>query len=454
MKKFNDIHINSADVKPGDAFFAIKGYITDGHKFVNDADKRGAEAIYVEHYVDNVDINKQIVVKDTRRELAIVSSQHYNCPSEKMNIVGITGTNGKTTITNICNHVLMSNGLSSAVIGTIGVSINGKIQDNDRYEYAGRTTPESFQLQKMFSNMVEDDVKNCFMEVSSHALYLYRTLATKFKVTAFTNLTQDHLDFHKTMDNYFEAKALLFGPDYPSKRVICIDDKAGTELARRCKNNGDNVITCGLCSNADLNPETVNVNFPLIGKFNTQNMLIAYGICKQLGLKDKQIVSGLESMNNVPGRMELVGRELSGIPKVVVDYAHTPDALHNCLNALKDEVSGKIYCVFGCGGDRDKAKRPIMGKIASELADYCYVTSDNPRSEDPQSILDDIVKGICDDNFTVICDRAKAIKQAIEDATENDLVLIAGKGHEKTQTIGNTVIDFDDCQVALEILCG
>lgn len=419
----NDVEVlgienDNRKVKPGFAFFCIVGYVTDGHKFADGAINLGASVLFVEHKLD-LDIT-QVVCKNTREIMGLVSAKFYDYPSERMNVVGVTGTNGKTTITHILQHVLGN----SCVIGTNGIEVNG-----EKIDYNGRTTPESFQLQKLFSEL---NVDNVLMEVSSHALCLDRVTGTKFKVTAFVNLTQDHLDYHKTMQDYFEAKATLFSKKYPAKRVICIDDKWGQELARRCPD----AITVGFNKEADYNPGNVKVDFPLIGKFNIQNMLVAYGICKALGVKN--IEEKLASTPYVEGRMQKVGN-------CVVDYAHTPDALEKAINTLKEITKGRVITVFGCGGDRDKEKRPKMGKIASEYSDYTIVTSDNPRSEDPQEIINQIVEPM--NNYKVVIDRREAIAKAINMANKEDMILVAGKGHEKTQTIGDKVIPFDDVEV-------
>ena len=286
------------------------------------------------------------------------------------------------------------------------------------------------------------------MEVSSHALDQDRAKGINFSVTAFTNLSQDHFDYHKDMNDYFEAKAKLFSSDYPAKRVICIDDEWGKKLAESCKSK-DDVLTVGLNEEADLNLNNTNVDFPLIGNFNKQNMLVAYGICKSLGLADEKIVKALETMPSVEGRMQVVSEK----PKVIVDYSHTPDALEKAILTCKETCKGRLITLFGCGGDRDKDKRPKMGKIASENSDVVVVTSDNPRSEDPQAIIDDIMNGI-NDSSEVYCevDRGAAIKKAIELAAADDYVLLAGKGHEKYQVIGDKEIHFDDREEALKHL--
>ena len=445
------LELNSKEVKPGYAFFCIVGFEADGHKFADNAVENGATCLFVEHELENIDV-PQVIVKNTRDVMAEVADIFYGCPTEKFNVVGITGTNGKTTITNIISHVLTTCNRHCGLVGTNGIKIDGVETDSEDFKFVGRTTPEAFQLQKIMYEFKQRGINNIVMEVSSHAIEQNRIKGIRFGVTAFTNLTQDHLDYHKTMENYFEAKAKLFSKEYPAKRVICIDDEWGQKLYKQAYMNGEDVISVGLNKDALFNLDKVVVNFPLIGRFNQQNMLVAYGICRQLGFDHDEIVNALETMPVVEGRMQLVevGEKK---PKVFVDYCHTPDALQKAIETLKNDCNGKVFVVVGCGGDRDKDKRPKMGKIAVEASDYAIITSDNPRREKPEDIIDDIVAGIkAYKNYEVEVDRASAIEKAIKMAEAQDFVLLAGKGHEKYQEIGTKKHHFDDVEVALSAL--
>lgn len=381
------------------------------------------------------------------------------------NWIAITGTNGKTTTTFLVEHIARVAGKRTGVIGTVGVRVG------DERAKTAHTTPESPDLQELFARMRDAHCDVVAMEVSSHALDLRRTWATRFAVTAFTNLTQDHLDYHHTFEAYFEAKALLFSKDYPAKRVICIDDKWGRELLRRCSAAGDNVVTTGFDPSAQIHPgeivyapthtsvelhvrgERFRFDYPLAGRFNVSNIMNAFGIGLQLGIPADLIVQALSESPQVPGRLERVHAAHDGGVSVFVDYAHTPDALKKALSSIIALTPGRTICVFGCGGDRDAGKRSIMGREALE-ADYAIVTSDNPRSEDPLAIIADIESGMGagSGRYEVVPDRRGAIARALEIARAGDSVLIAGKGHEDYQLIGDKVLHFDDREVAAEEL--
>lgn len=449
--RVSGLQINSSDVLPGDAFFCTVGLKTDGHKFAKDAVERGASVLFVEHEIANLDVC-QVVVENTRSVMPNIAKTFYGNPTDKMKIVGITGTNGKTTASNIVAHVLLDNNIHNGLVGTVGIKIDGSIADNSKFRFAGRTTPEAFQLQRIMYEFLNMGIKNVIMEVSSHAISQGRIDGISFEVTAFTNLTQDHLDFHKTMEDYFQAKAQLFTEKFVSKRVVCIDDNWGIKIYNKVKNAGDDVISVGLHKDADYNLDNVKSKFKLIGKFNKQNMLVAFGICKQLGINEDKIISALNTMPEVEGRMQAVNVRNNKF-KIFVDYCHTPDALENVLLTLKEECRSRLITVFGCGGDRDKDKRPKMGKISAENSDYVIVTSDNPRTENPELIIEDIVAGMNNfDNYEKQIDRKMAIQSAIKLAKEDDVVLIAGKGHEKYQEINGEKIDFDDVKIAEEAL--
>lgn len=466
-EKVGGIAYRSDRVQPGDMFFCIVGLTADGHSFAQDAIDRGAKVLVVERKVylaDATDVT-EVVVKDTRKAMAAAAANFYDHPSRAFKLVGITGTNGKTTTTYLVEHIAQVAGKRTGVIGTVGVRIGGAM------EKTAHTTPESPDLQQMFARMRDERCDTVAMEVSSHALDLARTWDTTFAVTAFSNLTQDHLDYHHTFEAYFEAKALLFSKDYPARRVICIDDKWGSELLRRCSTNEDDIITTGFDTAAQIHPisveyapthtsvmlavrgTTYRFDYPLVGKFNVENVMCAFGIGLQLGFSPEVIVDALEEAPQIPGRLERVKAACDGGVSVFVDYAHTPDALEKALGSIKTLTTGRTFCVFGCGGDRDSAKRSIMGRNAL-AADYAVVTSDNPRHEDPMAIIDDIVTsmGSGEGRFEVEPDRRAAIAAAIERAQAGDSVLIAGKGHEDYQIVGDEVRSFDDRIVAAEEL--
>ena len=454
-------------VQPGDMFFCIVGLVVDGHSFAQDAIDRGAKFIVVERklYLAETDDVTLIVVKDSRKAMAHVADRFYGSPSAEFSLVGVTGTNGKTTTTYLVEQIARAAGKRTGVIGTVGVEIAGA------REKAEHTTPESPDLQRTFARMRDAHCDVVAMEVSSHALDLLRTWHTHFAVTAFSNLTQDHLDYHHTFEAYFEAKARLFSSDYPAKRVICIDDKWGRELHRRCSGADDWVITTGFDPIAQIHPVSVDLQpthtsveldvrgrrvsftYPLVGRFNVENVMCAYGIAMALGISHDTITSALSAAPQVPGRLEHVKAKADGGISVFVDYAHTPDALAKAISSVKALSRGRTFVVFGCGGNRDVAKRSIMGRVALD-ADYAVVTSDNPRNERPEDIIDDIVSGMGEgtDHYEVVPDRRAAIARAIELAQSGDSILIAGKGHEDYQIVGSETLHFDDREVAAEEL--
>lgn len=462
------IAYRSDAVNPGDAFCCIVGLKADGHSFAQDAIDRGARVLIVERKVylaDATDVT-EVVVKDSRKAMARLASRFYGNPSEAFSLVGVTGTNGKTTTTFLVNHIAQVLGNKTGLIGTVGIEIDGE------HRPSSHTTPESPDLQKIFAMMRDEGCGVVSMEVSSHALDLERTWATKFAVTAFTNLTQDHLDYHKTFEAYFAAKARLFSKDYPAKRVINIDSTWGKELLKRSSTNEDIIITTGFDPSAQIHPIDVEygaastrvvlsvrgsqmeVTYPLVGRFNVENVMTAFGIALQLGYSASAIVEALRDVPAVPGRLQRVVAEHDGGISIYVDYAHTPDALEKAIASVSAlETEGKTIVVFGCGGDRDSGKRPIMGRAAL-AADYAVVTSDNPRTEDPNAIIEDIVAGMGEgtDHFEVVPDRRDAIARAIAIANPGDAILIAGKGHEDYQIIGTEKHHFDDREVAAEEL--
>lgn len=465
-EEVSGLAFRSDAVKPGDMFFCIVGNVVDGHSFAQDAINRGATSLVAERKVylaDATDVT-EVVVADSRKAMAHAAANFYDHPSADFSLVGITGTNGKTTTTYLVEHIAEVAGNRCGVIGTVGNKIAGRMEKSEH------TTPESPDLQRLFARMRDAGCTVVAMEVSSHALDLVRTWGADFAVTAFTNLTQDHLDYHHTFDDYFEAKALLFSRDYPARRVINIDGSWGRELLRRVTEAGDDVITTGFDASAQIHPvdisyeatcthavlevrgARVEVTYPLVGRFNVENVMTAFGCALSLGIPVDTIVRALATMPPVPGRLEQVRPAVDAPVTVYVDYAHTPDALTKAIASIKELSNGRTIVVFGCGGNRDASKRPIMG-AAALAADLAVVTSDNPRHEEPGAIIDDIVAGMdAEGSFIVEPDRRAAIAAAIAAAQPGDAILLAGKGHEDYQLVGDAVLDFDDRKVAAEEL--
>ena len=467
------ITYQSNKVKPGEAFCCIVGLKSDGHAYAQDAVNRGASVLIVERALDLEGAQDVtfVLVSDSRKAMAHAAAQFYGNPSRDFSLVGITGTNGKTTTAYLVNSIARSLGNTTGLIGTVGILVDGEELPSEH------TTPESCDLQQLFAQMCDAHCSVVTMEVSSHALALERTWDAHFAVTAFTNLTQDHLDYHKTFEAYFDAKRRLFSADYPAKRVINIDSSWGERLLADVLEQGDEVITTGMAENADIYPvkiaydvartrmvlnvqgSVLEIEYPLVGRFNVENVMTAFGICLQLGFDMHDIAHALENVATVPGRIERValeagqGSERAQAISVYVDYAHTPDAVEKAIASVQQLSQGRTIVVFGCGGDRDATKRPLMGEKAL-AADYAVVTSDNPRTEDPAAIIEDILVGMRghEDRFSVEPDRRSAIRAALALANPGDAVLIAGKGHEDYQIIGTEKHDFDDRVVAREEL--
>lgn len=458
------IEMDSREVKPGALFICIDGYTVDGHSFAQMAVEKGAVAILAEKPVD---VEVPVVrVKSTKRAMAVLADAFYNQPTQKMHLIGVTGTNGKTTITHLIEHIFKSQHKKTGLIGTIEIRIGDTSYD------VKNTTPESLTLQKTFHQMVEENVEVAMMEVSSHALDLGRVHGCDFDVAVFSNLTQDHLDYHHTMEDYRRAKGLLFAQlgnaynhDRPKFAVLNADDAATEEYI---KNTAATVITYGIDRESDIRAtniqitnsgttfdlttptETVRVEMKLIGKFSVYNVLAATASCLVSGIPLSVIVEEIKVLEGVSGRFEVVDAEQDFT--VIVDYAHTPDSLENVLKTVKEFAKRNIYVIVGCGGDRDRTKRPIMARIAAEYSTQAILTSDNPRSEDPLAILKDMEEGLDTDNYVTIADRAEAIRYAVETAHTDDVIVIAGKGHETYQIIGKKVFDFDDREVARKMI--
>lgn len=465
------ITADSRTVQEGSLFICLVGATVDGHSFVEKAVQDGAVAVVVSKPVTVPDHVAVIYVEDTRQALQAAVPFFYDYPASKMRMIGVTGTNGKTTTTHIIAHLLRSQGYTVGVIGTVHILI-----DDQSYPIHN-TTPDVADLQQILQQMVDAGVTHCIMEVSSHALALGRTAGVEYDTAVFTNLTQDHLDFHKTFDNYLAAKAKLFkqvSASYQVKEgkgaVINVDDAYGQSIVDvttspmitystegKGSMNASDLTVTAKSSQFTLNYDgkSYPISTKIAGMFNVYNTLAAVGATLYEGLSMEEIVKGLATFTAVPGRFELIeeGQDFA----VVVDYAHTPDGLENILQTAKKIVENRILVVFGCGGDRDATKRPIMGRIAAQFGDRVFVTSDNPRTEDPVQIVKDVEvgvrEGLHDDvTYEVIVDRREAIHKAIAEATTGDVVIIAGKGHEDYQILKDETIHFDDREVAREAL--
>jgi len=441
-------------IEQGFVFFCIPGLRADGHDFAEDARRRGAVALVVQRSLD-IPL-PQILVADSRAALAHAAARWFGFPTRQLTVFGVTGTNGKTTTTYLMDSILQAAGHRTGIVGTVETRIAERRLDSSR------TTPESADLQALFAEMVASGVTAASIEVSSHAIDLRRVDAVRFSAAAFTNLTQDHLDYHHTIEAYFQAKRRLFTELDVAERIIDIDDSYGQRLAREL----DGCTTVGRAEAASVRAvqefrttsgarftlrtpvgECV-VDLPLPGAFNVSNALVAAGSALAMGVSLDLVVEGLKCAHQVPGRLERVdeGQDFS----VLVDYAHTPDSLEKAIAAVRDVTDGRVIVVFGCGGDRDHAKRRVMGAAAGRGADLAIVTSDNPRSEDPMSIIAEVERGLMevDARYVVESDRASAIEKAIGAAGTGDIVLIAGKGHEDYQIFADQTIHFDDRETA------
>ncbi len=462
-RTINDLTIDSRTAAPGSLFICLKGVHTDGHQYIGKAAGQGAAAVLVE---DDVEVPAGVVkiqVDDTNRAMTELAPWFYDYPAGKMRMIGVTGTNGKTTTTNILRDLLTRTGHKVGLIGTINIMIG------DQKEVSHNTTPDVVDLQKTLYRMVEARCDTCVMEVSSHALALDRVAGIEYDTAALTNITEDHLDFHKTMENYREAKALLFTHLHEGKKprktaVFNMDDPSSPLIMDRVRTK---ILTYGKADTNDVHPLSfragakqmelklatpvgeMDLDLHITGEFNMYNVMTAVCCALAEGLSKEDIVRGLDAFGGVPGRFQLIE---AGQPfTVIVDYAHTPDGLENVLHTARGITKGKLWCVFGCGGDRDRKKRPIMGRIALDLADCIVVTSDNPRSEDPDQIIRDIEAGLTDapeaKEIHTIPDRREAIEFAVSHAAPDDVIMIAGKGHENYQILKDRTIHVDDGEV-------
>lgn len=458
-KEVNHIQYDSRKVNEGDLFVCLTGFEVDGHDYANKAIEAGAKVVLCEK---KIDIKSEgvivLLVNEGRKALATMSANYYGHPTKSLKLIGVTGTNGKTTTVYLLKSMLEKAGKKVGLVGTIANYIGENKLKSER------TTPESLELQKLFKDMVDANCEYCVMEVSSHSLQLDRVYGCEFEVGIFTNLTRDHLDFHKSFDNYYNAKFKLFERSKAS--VINVDDDYGYRVLKDVeKLENKEIKTYSINNNSDfkasdlmlkegdihfkINGEEFNSVLP--GEYNVYNALGAVGAMSILGISNESIRKGLLDVV-VPGRCERIGYKYDIPYDIIIDFAHTPDGLKNILETLKGFTKNRLIAVYGCGGDRDKVKRAELGRIGTELADLAIITSDNPREEDPMAIIKEIVAGITKSNYLAIENRVEAIKLALGMAEEGDVVVLAGKGHENYQITNEGVIHFDEREVVDEIL--
>ncbi|MGZ4319126.1 MAG: UDP-N-acetylmuramoyl-L-alanyl-D-glutamate--2,6-diaminopimelate ligase [Gaiellaceae bacterium] len=435
--EIGDLAYDARAVGPGALFFCVPGSRADGHDFAAQAVEQGAVALVVERPLE-LDV-PQLVVPDVRRAMAPAADEFFEHPSEELQVAGVTGTNGKTTTSFLLYSILAAAGRRPGLLGTIESRVGGERRP------AIRTTPEAIDVQRALREMLDAGDRSCAMEATSHGSELGRLDRVRFAALVFTNLSQDHLDFHGTMERYFEAKRRLFVESEPPAAI-----NVGDDWGRKLAADRTDALTFGFTPEAQIGPAALDgIDLKLRGRFNAENALGALAASRLLGIDDEAIRRGLEAVRGVPGRFEPVAE---GQPfEVIVDYSHKPEALESVLRTARELAEGRVICVFGCGGDRDRGKRPLMGRIASELSDLAIVTSDNPRSEDPAAIIDEILAGVTRE-VEVEPDRAAAIERALSEAAEGDVVLIAGKGHEQGQEFADRTIPFDDREVARDVL--
>lgn len=446
---------DSRMVQPGDLFVAIRGFATDGHEYIGMALSKGAVAIVCEQAGKGI---PAVIVADARAALADIAGNYFHHPSRHLTMIGVTGTNGKTTTTTLIQHILQVQGYQVGLIGTNQNMIGNQVIPTER------TTPESYELQALFARMVDAGCTYCVMEVSSHSLVLDRVRGVHFAVGAFTNLTQDHLDFHKTMQAYRQAKAKLFSMsdcgvinlDDPVAQQMLADAKCPCMTFSADKDTADltaKQITLGASGVEFVATEQgglARVSLGIPGHFSVENALAAIAVCLRLGVSIEDCAAALATAQGVKGRAEVVPTETDYT--ILIDYAHAPDGVSNILRTVRGFAKGRVIAVFGCGGDRDRTKRPIMGRIAAELSDYCIVTSDNPRTERPESIIDDILQGMQDAKVPVdvICDRRQAIWHALDIARTGDVIVLMGKGHETYQEVNHVKHHMDEREIVAD----
>ena len=459
------ISYDSRKVKDGFIFAALPGEHFHGIEFLTQAVKNGASAVLSDQRARTG--LTSVVVPKARPALAAISNHFYDYPSSRLDLFGVTGTNGKTTITFLLQSILEKTGVQCGILGTVRYS--GR-------SFAGPsklTTPESLDLQEMLHQMVSENCGSCVMEVSSHSLVQHRVTGCLFRAAIFTNLTQDHLDYHHTMEDYFQAKSMLFNNQYcrTEKAVINQDDAYGRQLVKMRKDLNLPCVTYGFDANSDFliqewsssgsgsmitilhKEKRITIPTPLIGRYNASNICSAYACMTISNIPQRAIISGISEMQQVPGRLERIDR---GQPfLIIIDYAHTEDALRQLLSTVRPYTKGKLIVLFGCGGERDRGKRPLMGSAAGELADVVILTSDNPRNEDPQAILNDIEAGVKksrNSNLKIYMDRERAIAGAVLLAKAGDTLVLAGKGHEDYQIIGNEKLHFDEREILAKLI--
>jgi len=447
-----DLAYAAGAVRPGALYFCVPGSRADGHDFAAAAVERGAAALVVERQVPVA--VPQIVVEETRAAMPGAAAAFFGYPTRELEVAGVTGTTGKTTTTYLLYAILEAAGRRPGLMGTVESRIGGERKP------AVRTTPEAIDLQRAFRAMLDAGDRSVALEATSHGSELGRLAGIRFAALAFTNLSEEHLDFHGTMERYYAAKRRLFVGPEPPPAAVNVGDAYGRELADELRALGRApLLTFGFADDAEIRPDglehgrlragSIELETRLRGRFNVENVLAAVSVALLLDVEDEAIAEGIARVEGVPGRFETIDE---GQPfTVVVDYSHKPGALENVLRTARDLATGRVLCVFGCGGDRDRTKRPLMGRIAADLADVAIVTSDNPRSEDPDAIIDEVVAG-APGRLEVERDRAKAIGQALEGAQAGDVVVIAGKGHEQGQELDGRVVPFDDRDVARETL--
>lgn len=462
-KEITGVSYDSRKVEPGHMFVCVEGFNSDGHDYIDDAVRRGASSLLVQKKVQAPADTTVIRVKDSRKAMAAVGHVFYNFPSQRLKIIGVTGTNGKTTTTYLLKSILEKAGFNVGLLGTIAIRIGNK-------EFPSlRTTPESLDLHRLFAKMVEEGVEYVVMEVSSHSLDLDRVGYVDFDIGIFTNLTRDHLDFHGNMDNYLDAKIKLF-KSTDRINIINSDDPSKEKIIERIKHLPTPILTYGIKNRADFmatdivlgsssvkynmvwKDKTLPIEVKIPGIISVYNSLAAASALMAEGIQPVHIMEGLNGVEGVKGRSESIdtGRGFN----VIIDYAHTPDGLENILSTINGFAKGRVITVFGCGGNRDREKRPIMGEIAGELSDFVVITSDNPRKEEPHHIIDEILPGVERTGSSYICivDRREAIEYAVRMAKPDDVVVLAGKGHETYQEFGDRTIEFDERKIVMEIL--
>lgn len=454
------IDFDSRKIKTDYIFTAIKGFSSDGHRFIKKAVEQGANTVIYENEIENLNPNVlYIKVKDSRKALASAAKIFYNNPSENIALTGITGTNGKTSTVHILNHIFSASGFSTASAGTLGIFIN------DDKIASELTTPDIITLNQILNESIKSKVSHMFMEVSSHSVILHRIFGLKFKHKIFSNLSPDHLDFHKNMEDYKNAKFKFFEPEYGNSiNIINIDDKIGEKLYQSLQKKNRKTISYGSEKTANYQLKdleihnnvcsfvlnTMKFTIPIPGYFYIINSVPAIITALEEGLSYQQIYDSLKTLQTIPGRYQTL--KLNNNNLCIIDFAHTPDSLQKLLIHADKNPHNRIVTVFGCGGDRDKQKRPVMGKIAEELSDFVIITNDNPRTENSDNIINDIKQGFSGHEYKIVKNRREAISQGLNFLTKNDILIIAGKGHEEYQIIGKEKIYFSDLKTVKEIV--